>query len=102
MGDGTNVKSPFYHPLLTVQGYHVLRTHAPHFFAQPGTTLTTEAPASYTGYLQGLSKTGLGAVSYKHPPGLGTPSSQESTRYGMSPTAEVMLTRRQHDFHDLK
>ena len=56
------VKSPFYHPCT--------------FPPKLGTTLTAEAPASYTGHLQGLGKSGLGAVSYNLP-GLGTPPSQK-------------------------
>ena len=54
---------------------HTSRTIPP----KPGTALTAEAPASYTGHLQGLGKSGLGAVSYNLP-GLGTPPSQKIHR----------------------
>ena len=64
-GDGTAVKSPFYHPLLTVQGLPCpVDTRFILFSPEPGTTLTTETPASYTGHLRGLGKAGLGTISY--------------------------------------
>ena len=45
---------------VTVPCGHMLHTFPP----EPGTTLTTETPASYTGHLRGLGKAGLGTISY--------------------------------------
>jgi len=45
---------------VTVPCGHTLRTSPP----EPGTTQTTETPASYTGHLRGLGKAGLGTISY--------------------------------------
>ena len=87
-GDGTVVKSPCYHPLLTVQGlpcpalFHLNRVtialesvHRPNCSLQ-GLGKSGLGAVSYTSHLQGLGKSGLGAVSYDLP-GLGTPPSQK-------------------------
>ena len=95
-GDGTAVKSPFLPFPTDGAGTTVLCGHTPCTFPpKPGTTLTTETAASYSGHLPGLGKSGLGAVGHKHLPGLGEPPSQKFTRHGMSPTEEAMLTKRQ-------
>ena len=73
-GDGTTVKSPFCHPLPTVQGLP-----CPALFHLNRVTIASGSVHRPNCSLQGLGKSGLDAVSY-NPPGLGTPLGQESTK----------------------
>ena len=100
-GDGTAVKYPFLPFPTDGAGTTVLCGHTPCIFPpKPGTTLTTETAASYSGHLPGLGKSGLGAVGHKHLPGLGEPPSQKFTRHGCNtPVLCLHLGTANHTYH---
>ena len=82
-------------PYRRCRDYGSLRTTIPHFFTGIGYDTDHRDPCVVHRSPPRPRQRRPRHDQLQHPLGLGTPPGQESTRHGMSPTVEAILTRRQ-------